>query len=346
MDSALIRSIATMTSPVALVTVVETKGSVPRHRGSSMLVRGDGSIEGTVGGGGGEARAREAALEAIANRSSTAIKIEMLGDAALGSDMICGGTSRMLIEYVGTPESYRSALRASERGERVLFVKNLRETQNGGLELGLSVHDESLEVISGSLEDLDRAVASEVLRTGAPRLSEDGLRFHDLLLPKEKLIIFGGGHVGRALAQLAAFLDFEITIGDDRPEFADPSRFPPGLTVRFGGFARLIAELSFDAATYVVIMTRGHLCDLECVRAILSKTWRYAGFIGSARKTRLILEQLRNDGFDQGRIDALHGPIGLDIAAETPEEIAVSILAELIAVRRGDPGEPLRARRI
>ena len=101
-----------------------------------------------------------------------------------------------------------------------------------------------------------------------------------------------------------------------------------------GGYAEILRDFPVDSATYIVIVTHGHLHDLECVRAILGRRYRYAGFIGSARKTRLLLEQVRSEGFAQEKIDGLHAPIGVDIRAETPEEIAISILGEMIATRR------------
>ena len=107
-------------------------------------------------------------------------------------------------------------------------------------------------------------------------------------------------------------------MADDRKEFSAAGRFPPGAQAVCGSYAETIGKFPFDSATYVVMVTRGHLTDLECVRAVLAKKYRYAGFIGSERKAKLLREQLRSDGFDQEKIDALHAPIGLDIKAETP----------------------------
>ena len=123
----------------------------------------------------------------------------------------------------------------------------------------------------------------------------------------------------------------------DRPEFAAAGRFPPKVDTLTGDYLSIVESFACDGATYIVIMTRGHLQDLACVRAAFRKKHRYLGFIGSARKTRLILEQLRLEGLDPAGVEAIFAPIGMDIAAETPEEIAISILAELIAVRRNAP---------
>jgi xanthine dehydrogenase accessory factor len=154
------------------------------------------------------------------------------------------------------------------------------------------------------------------------------------VFPQEKLIILGGGHVGQALAAMAAGLDFEVTVVDDRTHFAAPGRFPPAVRTLCAGYAEAIGAFPFDSATYAVIVTRGHLFDLECIRGVLARKYRYAGFIGSARKSKLLKAQAVSDGFEKSRVDTLHAPIGLDIAAETPAEIAVSILGEIVAVRR------------
>jgi len=325
----------------ALVTVVETKGSVPRHIGSAMLVRADGSIFGTVGGGAGEAKAREAGLRALAEGRPALIKIEMLGAEALGSDMICGGTSRMLVEVVEASGPWTALLEAAGRGERSLLVRALLPEggrRKGGAPEGLDPSpfalDENLELRAGVARPLDESLAREALRTGRPLQAAEGELFLDPLLPRERLLILGAGHVGAALAPLASILGFTVTVADDRPEYLAPGTFPPEIKTQIGDIAEIIAGFGCDASTYIVIATRGHLHDLEAVRAAFPLKSRYLGFIGSARKTRLILEQLKSEGCDPLRVEALRAPIGLDIGAETPEELAVSILGELVAVRR------------
>ena len=123
-------------------------------------------------------------------------------------------------------------------------------------------------------------------------------------------------------------------MGDDRPEFVAAGRFRPDIATKQGSYSDIVAAFPFDPATYVVTVSRGHLFDLECSRAVLKREFRYAGLIGSKRKIGLILDQLRADGYPDELVASLHSPIGLDIGAETPEEIAISILAEMIHVRR------------
>ena len=311
---------------IALVTVIDVQGSVPRHPGSKMLVRSTGAILGTVGGGKGEAAAIERAVKSIERKRSDTLAVEMQGTEAEGEDMVCGGTCRLLIEFVADPAPYAAALRQLEKGEKALLIKKL----DGPVE-------QSPAAVTTSVIDEARAhdkTEVDCLRTGKPAYSRETGVFYDPLFPEEKLLILGGGHVGRCVAVMAAELDFKVTIADDRKALLTPERFPQSVKTICGGYAEVAREFPLDAASYVVVVTRGKASDLECMRAILGRPYRYAGFIGSMRKAKILLDQLRADGFPPEKVAAVHSPIGLDIKAETPGEIAVSILAELVAVRR------------
>ncbi len=329
-------AIAAGAGECALVTVIETKGSVPRHAGAKMLVSGGANVGGTVGGGRVEAQAIQAAQKCVAEKRSAFLSVEMLGSEALGDAMICGGTSRMLVEYVSDVAPYRAALEMLERGERVLLVKRLSGGQSGAGQSGAGV------VVAISLLDEKSAaagpkrseVAARCLQSGKPHFSNAEGVFYDPLFPAEKLLVIGAGHVGRAVAAFARMLDFMITVADDRPELIAEARFPPGLSTLSGSYSDIVRGFPFDSATYVVIVTRGHGFDLECLRAVLARPYRYVGVIGSSRKIKLVLEQLKAEGFAREKIDSIHAPIGLDIEAETPAEIAAAIAGELVAVRR------------
>lgn len=325
--------------PLALVTVLATKGSAPRHPGSKMLVAAEDDFLGTIGGGKGELLALKAAAEAIARKSSALIEVEMLGAEATGPSMICGGTNRMLVEYLGVEDSFRAPYRAAlglmGSGRRALIARCIkRSLRDSEVSLSLSVLDEAGQIVWGSGEGVDGKAAAAALSKGQALLDEERAVFYDPLCPEEKLLILGAGHVGRALAAAALPLGFQITVADDRPDFVFEGRFAQGIQTIQGAFKDIIERFPFDPATYAVITTHGHLYDLECARAVLARPYRYAGMIGSARKTKLILEQAKADGLDPAKVEALCAPIGLDIAAETPEEIAVSILAEMLAFRR------------
>jgi xanthine dehydrogenase accessory factor len=335
MSYEIMKALAEGRDDVALVTVIDSRGSVPRHPGSKMLVRRGSVLLGTVGGGKGEARAIALAAECVQQKKPGVLTLEFGGTEVQGQDMICGGTCRILIEPILDRAPYRIAFEKMAQGERTLVAKILSGTSPvpGGT-VTAAVLDEKGAPAYSALPPSALKAAGRSLDTGKPAFLEEEGIFFDPVFPEEKLFILGGGYVGQAVAALASRLDFRITVADDRKEFSAAGRFPPGVETLCGPYTGIIEEFPFDSATYVVMVTRGHLTDLECVRAVLKKKYRYAGFIGSARKAALLREQLRSDGYDQARIDGLHAPIGLEIKAETPAELAVAILAELVAVRR------------
>jgi xanthine dehydrogenase accessory factor len=153
--------------------------------------------------------------------------------------------------------------------------------------------------------------------------------------PPERLIILGGGHVAQPVCKIAAMLDYAVTVVDDRPAFANRERFPDAEQVICDAFPHAIEGLKIRPSDYVCVVTRGHRYDADCLRVLLpGSAPAYLGMIGSRRRVAGLMKLLRDEGFDGGRLDAIHAPIGLDINAQTPTEIAVSICAELVAVRR------------
>jgi len=339
MDLDLVRTIAEGGAPCVLVTILEVKGSAPRHPGTKMLVRSASDLIGTVGGGEGEMRAIDAAVTALAARKSTILGLSMKGASATGDESICGGVDKLLVEFVDETEPYRFAGALLASGRRALFVKTLALHPLGA---GVVVHTDLLD-------DLGQPVAGESMKAAGKGVGPDPMTalrsgkacffgaqgiFLDPVSPAEKLLVIGAGHVGRALVEVAGHLDFAISLADDRPEFLREGSFPPTVRLILGSWPALFEGYPFDPSTYAVIMTRNHVFDLECARELLRRDYRYAGLIGSARKVRLIIEQLLSEGFDPEKVATIHAPIGLDIAAESPQEIAVAILAELIAVRR------------
>ncbi|MDR1133387.1 MAG: XdhC family protein, partial [Synergistaceae bacterium] len=154
-------------------------------------------------------------------------------------------------------------------------------------------------------------------------------------MPRSRMIVFGGGHIAVPLVRVASMLRFDVTVYDDRPNFANRERFPEASEVICDSFSRVAELISIRPSDYVVIVTRGHKHDADCLRAILSGgTPYYSGMIGSRRRTAIVRQQMKQEGFDQDRIDALHSPIGLAIGAVTPEEIVISIMAEVVKERR------------
>lgn len=171
-------------------------------------------------------------------------------------------------------------------------------------------------------------------------ISRDGQGFFlDPLNMPPCLTIFGAGHIARALAPLAVELNFHVTVVDNRRGFAT-SEFFQGCRLLCGPYPEVVDALDIDAASYLVIVTHGHQHDQECLEGLIDKNYRYLGMIGSRAKVSKLLNNLADKGVDIGLIRRIHAPIGMDIAAETPQEIAISIMAEMVAVKNGRNDSP------
>ncbi len=163
----------------------------------------------------------------------------------------------------------------------------------------------------------------------------------EVVEPAAALLVVGGGHVGRAVAELGAFLHMSVSVLDDREEYANQERFPFADHVILGDFEAELERFPFTSNTFVVLVSRGHIVDQLSLRRVIQHDLAYVGMIGSKRRTRTVLENLESDGIPAERLARVYTPIGLDIEAETPEEIAVSVLAEIVLLRRGGRGVPL-----
>ncbi|MGW8304047.1 MAG: XdhC family protein, partial [Desulfobacterales bacterium] len=201
-------------------------------------------------------------------------------------------------------------------------------------------------VIEGSLgsTQLDSNLAGLVPKAFKENKSqvaemEGGVKvFLNIISPDAQLILCGAGHIAIPLAHFARRLGFRVTVIDDRSDFASPSRFP-NCTVIADDFTVALRDYHFSPATYVVVITRGHEHDVDCLIEILKKKTAYVGLIGSRRRVRFVLEILAEKGFSQTGLKEVFTPVGLPIGAETPEEIALSIVSELVCVRRKGPAQ-------
>jgi xanthine dehydrogenase accessory factor len=197
--------------------------------------------------------------------------------------------------------------------------------------------DERKEISVARPSALGELIGAEEVekRFGAARL------LFEISRPPLELIVCGGGHVGQAVAKAGALIDFKITVIDDRPEFSSREKFPdPGVCLITGDFTEALRSLKITQASHVVIVTRGHRHDEICLREVIEKPARYIGMIGSRRRSTTIREHLRREGVGAEHLRRVHSPIGLDIGAITPEEIAIAILGEIILARRGGSGAP------
>jgi xanthine dehydrogenase accessory factor len=237
----------------AVATIVNVRGSIPSFRSAKMLVRDDGSIAGTIGGGCVEAEVWQAAREVIASEKPRSLSFDLNEDPKFDTGLVCGGTLEIFIEPI---------------------------------------------------------------------------------LPTPLLYLFGAGHVSFELFKAAKNAGFDVIVADDREAYANPERFAGARQIIARDFAETFAELSPRQSAYVVIATRGHRDDMRILRWAVQTPAHYIGMIGSRRKAITVMRELVAEGLKPELFDRVYSPVGLDIGAATPEEIAVSILAELIAVRR------------
>jgi xanthine dehydrogenase accessory factor len=248
----------------ALATIVHTNGSIPSYESSRMLVRDDGTIAGTVGGGCVEAEVWAAAKEVIQAEQPRKMTFNLNHDAAYDAGLICGGTLEIFVEPI---------------------------------------------------------------------------------LPQPTLYLFGGGHVSTAVARVANQAGFAIGVVDDREAFANSERFPMTTEI-YTSYEDAFEKLHPNRSTYLLIVTRGHKDDMRVLAWAVGTDVRYIGMIGSKRKVISVYKALEKEGFPPEKFDRVHAPVGLEIGALTPDEIAVSITAELIGIRRNAPNLPHKSVRL
>lgn len=237
----------------AVATIINVRGSIPSFKTAKMLVRDDGSIVGTIGGGCVEAEVWQAAREVMEEERPRTLTFNLNENPKYDTGLICGGTLEVFVEPI---------------------------------------------------------------------------------LPPALLYVFGAGHVAASLCKIASHAGFDITVVDDRESFASRDRFPDAKQVIAEDFETAMSKLVPPESSYIVIVTRGHHDDMRVLRWAVQTQARYVGMIGSKRKAISIFRELTKEGLPAGLFDRVHSPVGLDIGAATPEEIAVSITAELIAIRR------------
>jgi xanthine dehydrogenase accessory factor len=237
----------------ALASIVQVKGSTPRPAGSKMLVRSDGSILGSIGGGCAEAGVWEAAMKVIKDETPTVLYFDMTGREDTPEGLICGGTMEVSIEPI---------------------------------------------------------------------------------LPQPVVYILGAGHIGFAVSKIAKIAGFKITVVDDRPAYANKERFPDAYTILVEEPADILSKININKVSYLVIACRGHLEDHQTLIEALKTNAFYIGLLGSKKKVKTVFANIVKEGVPQESLKRIHAPIGVPIATDTPEEIAISIMAEIVDARR------------
>ena len=295
-----------------LVTIVEQEGSSPRGNGSQMLVAAEGQLCGTIGGGSIEKTSEQHAMQLIAEKKSELHRYELRKGVNEDIGMECGGDVSVFFQLVDASDSSWMEL-----------AQNVLEHIDGKEVAWLVLH---LDGAIPSLED--------------ERPEGEGMFVMSLPIG-ERVLLCGGGHVAKALAPILHSVGFRIWVMDSREEFVTEDRFPIAERRIAGDFKRLSDYIDITPEDYVVVMTNGHANDYDVEEQVLRIETAYVGVIGSAKKTASVNERLREVGIDEDAISSVHTPIGIDIMATTPEEIAISITAEMVRVRaehRNDDG--------
>lgn len=320
----------------ALALVVHSRGSTPQKAGVKAILDASGKCWGTVGGGLVEAEALSRMARSLNEGTSEVFEFRLDEPYTPTAGPICGGVMHLFIlgNAEAYAEAYRQALQAAEEKDRGVLVTELDPGSEGGARV--SWHDAESSA-NGSTGELAAAV-EEALRTGEARWlqSVDNRDvFVEPITPAPRLIIVGGGHVGQAVAAQSVQLGFDVTVLDDREEYARAEYFPPEVKTISGNVTEELTALPKDSNTYIVIVSKGHIVDALALEGCIHAGVAYLGMIGSTRKVRSLREHFLSTGrATVEEFDRIAAPIGVDIGALTIPEIGVSIAAELIAARR------------
>lgn len=325
--------------PVACTALVETRGSTPQKAGAAMLVFPDGSQTGTLGGGCVEAEVKRRALQLLDAGQAELLTFQLDSDYGWDDGLICGGRMRMLVDPVkpGDDLSYfERYLQLVEEGQGCTEAVLLDPDKAGGgraADRFLFDATDRLAIARGSRTIPDAVVHGlRPVKDRSRPYAVDGVSYMPQL-ERCRLLIVGAGHVGQKVADLAAAVDFDVWVVDDREQYCNPERFPRAKRLIVGDISSSLSGLEIDHNTMCIIVTRGHNHDEEALYHVAEKPARYIGMIGSRRKIRLIFEDLLREGISPAALEKVHAPLGFDIGSQTVPEIAVSIVAELIACR-------------
>ena len=336
--------------PCVLATVVRTQGSTPQKAGAMLLVRQDGSGLGTLGGGCVEGDIWFAAKEILRLNGGPEFKDYYLNeDIAARDGLVCGGTMYFYLQPLREPADFTAIggeIVEAYDGGLPVGVATVVNAKDGGPALGSKLLLRSDGTVTGSLgtADLDTQaieIAQKVAEVGSNesfRVADGTEVFVEGFTTPPTLVMVGGGHVGKATADLAHSLGYRVYLVDDRPEFSNEERFPYADKTIVATYDKWPDQLELNVNTFVVVATRGHRYDDMALESALRTRARYIGLLGSRRKTIMIYRRLIEQGVPLERIKEVYAPVGLNIGALEPGELAVSIMSEIIMVRRGGDG--------
>ena len=329
--------------PFVMATILSQTGSTPRLPGTRMLVRSTGEIIGTIGGGLVEAQAMEAAPALLKKGGGLIASFDLNKPGTKeGMDMICGGEMQVLMEVVtpseATLEMFSTFLESVAQGAKAVLVADITgvDEQGGAVSRCLYTEKGTLHGDTGmpraTLETLLEKAGKE--RSPSIIQTEQGLFLAEPAFSAGTVYLFGAGHVSMQVAKLTHMVGFRTLVMDDRAEFANADRFETAESVIVTDtFDDCLAPFAMDEESYVVILTRGHSHDQTVLEQAIKTDAGYIGMIGSKKKRTAIYDSMAEKGYSRETLETVHSPIGIAIGGETPEEIAVSIVAELIKER-------------
>lgn len=321
-------------SRVALATVVDVVGSAPRSPGSALAVNERGEVVGSVSGGCVEGAVYEAATLLLAGGRPHLVRYGISDDDALSVGLVCGGEIAVFIDFVDAEICARLSRALVER-EPIALLTRVDDVFSGS-KMILTAHDVSASDVAGAFDAAMVADAAACLAAGETALRSQ--MFVHAFVPQAEMYIFGAVDFSRAMARVGKFLDFRVTVIDARPIFATEERMPDADAVVVAWPDEFLRSARVDSRTAIVVLTHDLKFDIPLLEVALEGTAGYIGALGSRRTHARRMAVLRERGLPEASLARISGPIGLDIGAQTPEETAVSIAAEIVALRAGRMG--------
>ena len=363
---------------VAMATIVKRKGSVPREVGAKMVVQRGGKISGTVGGGCGEAEVWRSALNVIDTQRPSMVQVDLTEEIAMESQGVCGGIFDVFVQpwhNASLPDQpamqdIAYAISSALEGEQAIVLATV--IAGGGTwrsyigrqmliyEDGETSGDLRLPGAPAGLTSQFAQAAQNAIVTGKPQVEKVGTGsaagqpgtwaeiFIEPFVPRPVLLIAGAGHIAVPLAALAHHMNFSVSVTDDRSSFVNRERFPSAKQLLQGDIEAILRNYPITPRTHIVLVTRAHAHDVQGLRAIIDSPAAYIGMIGSQRRVWAVFKLLHQEGVPAEKLARVRAPIGLDLGGASPEEIALSIMAEIVMLRHDGSGramsESLRGR--
>jgi xanthine dehydrogenase accessory factor len=333
---------------LVLATVTGTQGSTPQKPGSSALFDKNGLISGTIGGGVVEGRVQRLAIDAIISKKSGHFRFSLANDISKKEEAICGGQISVLVDanlqnHSSVIEELGQSLEKRVPGVLITMVTGFSEDtvliNRYWISKSVKPHipeaflEKIVPVVDEMITKGDPSDYRE-MKLSIPGEEPSSVFFLETVFPKPKLVIAGAGHIGRSLAHLADLLDFEVTIIDDRAEYANTVNIPEAYNIIVNDIGESLKKLNKNNDTYVVIVTRGHKDDAAALKPCIGSALAYTGMIGSANKiASMRVDFIKNGWATAEQWDKIYSPVGLEIKSRTVEEIAISIAAQLVLIR-------------